>query len=127
MGFGRTSSEAIPGSAPVFRQKTLDDLAAMIPAETFNDIIGRTLDMMGQAVSTLGTSALDDHGQRIEFHKMIAIAGNVGLEELSTLSRSMEARLIAGEVIEPLEMDSYLVKANQGIESIRSYIGANGG
>ena len=117
-----TSAHEYSGSAPTLRQRTLDDLAASIPPEIFGDVVSRTLAMMDQTLDTLRMTESDNSVQRMEFHKMIAIAGNIGLEELSLLSRALEARVIAGEVIEPIEINSYLVKANQGIDAIRSYI-----
>lgn len=84
---------------PAFSQERYDALAELVPAETLQMVLQQASVEIESLGAQIAAPAVDLEDKRQALHKMVSIAGNIGLLQLSALSRHCQETIRNGGTI----------------------------
>lgn len=97
-----SSPTAAPAAAPAatveptFSQERYDSLAKLVPAETLATVLQQAATEIAVLGDKVVSPSIDQEEKRQALHKLVSIAGNIGLLRLSGLSRHYQETIRAG-------------------------------
>lgn len=94
---------------PVFSQERFDSLTKLVPAETLAMVLQQAAIEIRTLGDRIADPATDQETKRQALHKLVSIAGNIGLIHLSSLSRHYQETIRTGTPF--VEEDSTVVAA----------------
>ncbi|WP_028792818.1 response regulator [Thalassobaculum salexigens] len=85
-----------PSGEPIFSQERFDSLTKLIPGETLAMVLQQAASEITVLGAKVGEPSADQEEKRQALHKLVSIAGNIGLLRLSGLSRRYQETIRAG-------------------------------
>ncbi len=106
-----------PPAEPVFDDERFAQLSTMLPAETLSDVVQESRTQLEAFGVEITAPATDDTARRQALHKVISIAGNLGLIELSTLSRQQHDALRDGHTLSDADTHAYRASIDRALNN----------
>jgi signal transduction histidine kinase/FixJ family two-component response regulator len=124
---GVTLTAAVPTPAaeldtgePVFSQERFDTLTKLVPAATLNLVLGEAATQIESLGAQVLAPTVESDDKRQAMHKLVSIAGNIGLLQLSALSRRYQDKILAGDTLESAEFERYGHAVDAALQQLAS-------
>lgn len=116
---------AASNGAEVFSEDRFGQLKALIPTATLNKVMVEASDQIETLGAQVGSATVELADKRQALHKLVSIAGNLGLLELSSLSRTHQESLRAGGTLDANDIKAFAGAVDRALAKLADVTAQN--